>query len=152
MRESVGRRVQSRIYRDGAYGRRPLVAVAPSKLKARALRKLSRSDGDHVAGSAGLETAARANQAAFDHWRIVPRVLTDVSRRDTSIEQFGRRHPTPYLAAPIGVLELAHREADLAVARALGELGVPMVVSSQASRPMEDCAAALGDGTWWFQL
>ena len=60
----------------------------------------------------------RANRAAFDRWRIVPRMLRDVSERDTSVELFGRTLPTPFLLAPIGVLEMAHREADRAVARA----------------------------------
>ena len=50
------------------------------------------------------------------------------------------------------MLELAHREADVAVARAARETGVPMVFSNQASRPMEECAEALGDSPRWFQL
>ena len=39
----------------------------------------------------------RANRAAFERWRIVPRVLRDVSARDTSVELFGRRLPSPLL-------------------------------------------------------
>jgi len=50
------------------------------------------------------------------------------------------------------VLELAHREADLAVARAARETGVPMIFSNQASHPMEACAEVLGDSPRWFQL
>ena len=79
-------------------------------------------------------------------------MLRDVSERDTSIELFGRRLHSPFLLAPIGVLELAHREADLAVARAAGAERVPMIFSNQASRPMEECAEALGDSPRWFQL
>jgi lactate 2-monooxygenase len=56
------------------------------------------------------------------------------------------------LLAPIGVLELAHREADLAAARAAASIGVPAIFSSQASRPMEEVAAAMGDAPRWFQL
>jgi isopentenyl diphosphate isomerase/L-lactate dehydrogenase-like FMN-dependent dehydrogenase len=54
--------------------------------------------------------------------------------------------------APIGVLEMAHRDADLAVARAARELGLPMVLSTQASVPMERVARELGDAPRWFQL
>jgi isopentenyl diphosphate isomerase/L-lactate dehydrogenase-like FMN-dependent dehydrogenase len=93
-----------------------------------------------------------ANRAAFERWRIVPRMLRDVSIRDMSVELYGRRLPNPFLIAPIGVLELARREADLAVARGAAAEGVPMIFSSQASVPMEDCAAAMGDGPRWFQL
>src|SRR5919199_5015937 len=93
-----------------------------------------------------------ANRAAFERWRIVPRMLRDVSRRDTSVELFGRRLPAPILLAPIGVLEMAHRDADVAAARAAAAEGVPMVVSSQASRSLEEIAGAIGAGPRWYQL
>ena len=44
-------------------------------------------------------------------------MLRDTAQRDTSVELFGRRLPAPLLLAPIGVLEMAHADADLAVAR-----------------------------------
>ncbi|MFY8192643.1 MAG: alpha-hydroxy-acid oxidizing protein, partial [Limnohabitans sp.] len=56
------------------------------------------------------------------------------------------------LTAPIGVLEMAHPDADLAVARAAGRAGIPMIFSNQASVPMEECAAALGNTPRLFQL
>jgi len=52
----------------------------------------------------------------------------------------------------VGALELAHREADVAVARAAAAEGVPMIFSNQASRPMEACVEAMGDAPRWFQL
>jgi isopentenyl diphosphate isomerase/L-lactate dehydrogenase-like FMN-dependent dehydrogenase len=106
----------------------------------------------YVAGSAGLESTTAANRAAFERLRIVPRVFRDVAVRDTSIELFSRRLPTPLLLAPIGVLEMAHRDADLAVARAAAAEGVPMIFSSQASVGMEECGAAMGEAPRWFQL
>ena len=56
------------------------------------------------------------------------------------------------LLGPVGVLSLAHRQADLAVARAAAERGVPFVYSNQASVPMERTAAAMGDAPRWFQM
>jgi lactate 2-monooxygenase len=106
----------------------------------------------YVAGGAGLESTIRANRDAFERRRIVPRMLRDVSARELSVELFGRRLPAPLALAPIGVLEMAHAEADLAVARAAASAGVPMIFSNQASRPMEECAAAMGDAPRWFQL
>src|SRR4029450_12473452 len=94
----------------------------------------------------------RPNRAAFDRLRVVPRVLRDVSKRDTSVELFGRNLPGPFLLAPIGVLEMAHRQADPAAARAAASEGVPMIFSNQASVPMERCAAAMGSSPRWFQL
>jgi L-lactate dehydrogenase (cytochrome) len=140
------------VYRAGVYGRRPLVPTAAWALQRRARRALTAAAYSYVAGGAGAETTLRANRTAFDRWSVVPRVLRDVSTRDTSVELFGRRLPAPALLAPVGALELVHPEADLAVARAAADLGVPFVFSNQASVPMEDCAAAMGTSPRWFQL
>ena len=106
----------------------------------------------YVAGGAGAERTMAANREALDRWRIVPRVLRDVSARDSSITLFGETLPSPLLLAPIGVLELVHRDADLAVARAAAAEQVPMIFSNQASVPMERCAEAMGTAPRWFQL
>jgi isopentenyl diphosphate isomerase/L-lactate dehydrogenase-like FMN-dependent dehydrogenase len=143
---------QTAIYVAGAGGRRPRVPLDARALEERARKVLSREAFAYVAGGAGGEATVRANREDWDAWRIVPRVLRDVSERDLSIELFGRRLPLPFLLAPVGVLELCHRDADLAVARAAAATGVGMVISNQASRPMEDVCAALGDTPRWFQL
>jgi L-lactate dehydrogenase (cytochrome)/lactate 2-monooxygenase len=152
MTQHVGRDRQSAIYRDGATGRKPIVPVGWAALEAAAERAMSADAWAYVAGSSGAETTADANRRALDRWQIVPRVLRDVSIRDLSVELFGHRYPTPVLAAPVGVLELVHRDADLGVARAAAALGIPYVLSSQASVPMERVAQAMGDSPRWFQL
>jgi L-lactate dehydrogenase (cytochrome)/lactate 2-monooxygenase len=149
---SPGRLVQARIYRDGALGHRPKVPVTPERLAAAARRRLGRRGWAYVAGAAGQQRTARANEAAFGRYRLVPRLLRDVAVRDLSIDLFGRRLTSPFLLAPVGVLSVAHPDADLAVARAAATVGVPMVISTQASWPMEDVAAALGATPRWFQL
>jgi lactate 2-monooxygenase len=143
---------QTEIYLDGLRGRRPTVPVSFAKLEATARRRMRREAWAYVAGGAGLESGMDANRAAFEHRRIVPRVMRDVSTRDLSVELFGRRLETPLLLAPIGVLELVHHEADLAVARAAAAAGVPMIFSNQASRTMEELSAAMADSPRWFQL
>ena len=152
----VGRRRQDEVYRAGVYGHSPRVPTAVRALQARAKQALNARAYSYVAGGAGDEATQRSNRAAFDRWAVVPRVLRDVSSRDTSVELFGRRLPAPLLLAPVGALELVHDEADLAVARAAASLGVPMIFSNQASYSMEECAAAMGSGPdaapRWFQL
>jgi lactate 2-monooxygenase len=148
----TGRRRQDEVYRAGVYGRRPRVPTAARALQRRAREHLSARAYAYVAGGAGDEATQRANRAAFDRWAVVPRVLRDVSVRDTSVELFGRRLPAPLLLGPVGALELVHPEADLAVARAAAGLGVPMVFSNQASVPMEECAAVMASSPRWFQL
>ncbi len=106
----------------------------------------------YVAGAAGSERTAAANLAAFDRWRIVPRFLRDVSHRDVATEVLGIPLQAPVALAPVGVLEIVHPEAELAVARACAETGTAMVLSSAASSTMEDVAAALGNAPGLFQL
>jgi lactate 2-monooxygenase len=149
---NVGRAVQSRIYRDGSFGRRPAVPASATALEEAARRRMSREAFAYVAGSAGQERTADANRAAFGRWATVPRLLRDTSGRDMSVTLLGRTLPAPLLAAPVGVLEMAHAGADVAVAEATAALGLPMVFSTQASRSMEDCAAVMGDAPRWFQL
>ena len=147
-----GREVQSRIYRDGVFGHRPVVPVEPAALEAAAQRRMTPEAWSYVDGGAGQQKTVKANLDAFDRHRIVPRMLVDVEHRDLSVELFGRRLPAPLLFAPIGVLEMAHRDAERAVAKAARALGLPMVISTQGSIPMEETAAALGDSPRWYQL
>jgi lactate 2-monooxygenase len=151
-RREYGRFRQAEIYLAGLRGRRPRVPADPVELERRARKAMSREGFAYIAGGAGIESTVAANRAAFERWRIVPRFLNDVSSRDTSVELFGRRVPVPFLLAPVGVLEMAHREGDVAVARAAASTGVPMIISSQASFPMEEVARALGDSPRWYQL
>ena len=140
------------VYLAGLRGRRSSIPFDGDKLEKTARRRMGREAYAYVAGGAGLESTIAANRAAFERRRIVPRVLRDVSQRDTSVTLFGRTLPTPFLLAPVGALELAHRDADLAVGKAAAAEGVPMVFSNQASKPMEEVAAAMGDAPRWFQL
>lgn len=146
-----GRQRQSDIYLNGISGVRPAVPTGPA-LESRARERTTPEAFAYVAGGAGAESTVAANRAALDRWRIVPRMLRDVSVRSTSVRLFGRDLASPILLAPVGALELVHPEADLAVARAAATTQVPFIFSSQASVPMEECAAAMRDEPRWFQL
>ncbi|MFF2272504.1 alpha-hydroxy-acid oxidizing protein [Agromyces sp. NPDC058136] len=147
-----GRARQSEVYRAGLSGIRPAVPVDAEALERAARKALSAEAFAYLAGGAGAESTMTANRAAFARRQIWPRVLRDVSTRDLSIELLGRRRATPFVLSPIGVAELAHAEADVAVGRAAASLDVPYVLSNQASRPMEEVAAAMGSRSRWFQL
>jgi lactate 2-monooxygenase len=143
---------QKKIYIDGISGTKSPVPFDYQDLKSKAREQLSNEAYAYIAAGAGLEDTMQRNRNSFNQWRIVPRMLRDVSQRDISIELFGQRYETPFLTCPIGVLELAHKEADIAVAKATSSLGIPMIFSNQASVPMEDCAAVMGTAPRWFQL
>ena len=148
----LGRKRQRAIYVAGVGGHRPAVPVGQAALEQAAQAAMSAEAWAYVAGGAGRESTMDANRTAFERYRIVPRVLRDVETRDLSIELFGQRLPSPLLLCPIGVLGMAHQDADLAVARAAATMRVPYIFSNQASVPMETCAAAMGDAPRWFQL
>jgi lactate 2-monooxygenase len=143
---------QKKIYFEGASGTVSSIPVDAQGLENKAIKALSPQAAAYIVGGAGHGDTMRQNRRAFERWRIIPSMLRDVSARDTSIELFGKKHPYPLLLAPIGVLEMAHPEADLAVARAAAATRIPYIFSNQASVPMEVCAAAMGDQTRWFQL
>jgi len=152
MSVGIGRERQFEVYVAGARGSYPTVPVSMDRLQTAARAAMTAEGYAYVAGGAGREETMRANREAFERWRIVPRVLRDVSTRDTAIEMLGTPMSSPFALCPIGVLEMAHPEADVAVARAAAAEGTPFVFSNQASRPMEETARAMGDAPRWFQL
>jgi L-lactate dehydrogenase (cytochrome) len=143
---------QNRIYLEGLGGKLPDLPLTYAALEQRAERQLTRGAYGYVAGGAGSEDTVRANREAFRRWRIVPRMLRDVSQRDLGTTLLGTDMPAPLLLAPVGVQSIVHPEAEVAVARAAAATGVPMVLSTASSRSLEEVAEALGGSPRWFQL
>lgn len=143
---------QRTVYLEGAAGRRQDIPFDPKLLEQRARLVMRPEAFAYVAGGAGSEETVEANTGDFAQWRIIPRMLRNVEARDTAVTLFGQTLPAPFFLAPIGVLEMAHPEADLAVARAAANLGIPYIYSNQASVPMETCAGAMRDTPRFFQL
>jgi isopentenyl diphosphate isomerase/L-lactate dehydrogenase-like FMN-dependent dehydrogenase len=149
---SWGLRRQMGIYQAGLAGQTPAQAVSVDELETQARSVLNKSAFDYLAGGAGSEDTIRANRDAFRRWRIVPRFLRDVQRRDLSVEILGHKLPAPFALAPIGVQSILHADAELAVARAARSLGIPVVLSTLSSKTMEEVASVLGETPRWFQL
>jgi isopentenyl diphosphate isomerase/L-lactate dehydrogenase-like FMN-dependent dehydrogenase len=143
---------QYEIYLNGLTGAVPRLPTDLTRLEELAERRLGPGPVGYVAGSAGDGSTARANRAALRRRRIVPRMLRDVHERDLSVEVLGRTLPAPVALAPVGVLSIMHPEAEPAAARAAAAQGVPYVLSSASSTPMEQVAEAMGDAERWFQL
>ncbi|MFI9648171.1 lactate 2-monooxygenase [Streptomyces sp. NPDC052040] len=143
---------QYEIYLNGMTGAVPRLPTDLTRLEELTERRLGPGPVGYVAGSAGSGSTARANRAALERRRIVPRMLRDVHERDLSVEVLGRRLPAPLALAPVGVLSIMHPDAESAAARAAAAQGVPYILSSASSTPMEQVAEASGDGERWFQL
>lgn len=144
---------QDEIYLFGLLeGRVPPWPTDLSALEAHAREVLDPGPFGYVAGAAGTGATLRANRAAFDRWAVVPRMLRDVAKRDLSRTVLGTAMAAPVLLAPVGVLSIVHEGAEPAAARAAAALGLTSVLSTASSTPMEEVAAAAGDGSRWYQL
>ncbi len=132
----------------------PAIPRDLSKLETEAAKVLSPEALAYVLAGAGNRDTTRANAAAFQRWRIKRRTRRrrKPAKVDLSTTILGTRMPAPVLFAPVGVQTLAHPDGDLATARAAAELGLTYVHSTQAAYPMEEVAAANGDGSRWYQL
>ena len=106
----------------------------------------------YVAAGAGNETTLAANRAAFDRWRIVPRMLRDVERATLgrAVRARGCRHP--FLLAPIGVLGLAHPEADCASPARPRTRAPDGLLEPGLGADGERAPDAAPDSPRWFQL
>ena len=143
---------QRQIYTLGAVGRLPLIPTGFAGLEARARARLPAEAFAYLAGGAGAEETMAENRRSLNAVSIAQRMMRDVSQCDMTTQLFGNTLQVPFFLCPLGVLELAHPQADLAVARAASRCQVPMCFSTQASVSMENCAGAMGDGIRWYQL
>jgi 4-hydroxymandelate oxidase len=113
---------------------------------------------DFVAGGAEDEVTLRANDAAFAHISLVPRVLRGKRMPALAITLLGRPATMPLLIAPTAFHRLAHPDGECATARAAAGAGVIMIVSMASTVAIEEISAAAREKaaragpSLWFQL
>ena len=107
---------------------------------------------DYFAGGAGDEHTVRDNRAAFDRWRLRPRLLVDVTAVTTGTKVLGEEIGIPVLTAPVAYQRMAHPDGEAAVARAAAAAGTIMCLSTFATTSAADVAEAAPDSRRWFQL
>ena len=105
---------------------------------------------DFVAGGSGDEVTLRGNRAAFDRWRLLPRVLRGVRDVSTATSVLGQDIAMPVLIAPSSLHRLCHDEGERATARAAKAAGTIYTLSTPSSIALEDVSPEAGP--WWFQL
>ncbi|KAF2036314.1 FMN-dependent alpha-hydroxy acid dehydrogenase [Setomelanomma holmii] len=141
-------------YQREIYGNlcKPKYSTKPAQWEAAARAAIPEPNFLYVFGAASSESTHRANISAFDRFRLRPWMLVQATRRDMSVELFGRKYRSPLLVAPIGVQEIVHQDGEEATARACAAVKVPMILSTAATRSIEQVAAANGEGDRWYQL
>jgi 4-hydroxymandelate oxidase len=107
---------------------------------------------DFFAGGAEDEVSVRWNREAYQRRAVRLRILVDVTDRDMSVVVAGSRLPHPIILAPTAYQRLAHPEGEVATALGAAAAGAVMTVSTNATRTLEDIAAAAQGAVLWFQL
>jgi L-lactate dehydrogenase (cytochrome) len=126
-------------------------AINIADLRALARRRLPAGVFDYIDGAAWDEATKQRNEADLQSLLLRPRMLVGATEIDLSTEVLGRRVTVPVLGAPTGLTGLVHHEGEVGIARAVHGAGSLYVLSSAASRTLEDVAAA-SPGPRWFQL
>ncbi len=126
-------------------------AINLEDLRQMARRKLPRIAFDFIDGGSDDEACLKRNRDAFQQYRLVPRYMRDVSRRDQSVSLFGRRYASPIGISPTGLAGLFRPGADLMLAAAAREANVPFLLSSAANGALEDVVKVAPDNVW-FQM
>jgi len=83
----------------------------------------------------------RDNTAAFEELGFAPHVAGLAAQRDLSTRVMGQDISFPVIMSPTGV-QAVHPDGELAVARAAAARGTAIGLSSFASKPVEEVAAA----------
>jgi len=79
----------------------------------------------------------------------VPRVLTDVSKRQLASTVLGERVAFPLIVAPTGLAGLLSRKGEVAEARAAEAAGIPYCLSQMAASSIEEVKAATRRSFWF---
>nr|AOZ61214.1 Isopentenyl-diphosphate delta-isomerase [Streptomyces sp. KIB-H033] len=106
----------------------------------------------YAAGGAGDEATVLRNVQHLDAFRLVPRVMRDVSVIDTSTEVVGGSLAAPLLVAPMGMQRLYDEGAEAGTARAAAELGIGFCLSLFANCSPEQVAGAAPGQVRWRQM
>jgi (S)-mandelate dehydrogenase len=140
-----GKTPQRRFYT----GTDPDQAVTIDDLRAMAHRRLPGFVLEYLEAGGEDEAALARNIAALAEWHFLHRSMVDVSRRNASSSLFGRRMAIPVVVAPSGLNGLFWPHADLRLAEAAAQAGVPFAQSTMSNDVMATVARVSGLRYWW---
>ncbi len=140
----------------------PALATLPAGIvsladhEAHARTRLDENAWAYFSGAAADELTLAANRRSWDGLQLLPRVLQPLAGGHTRVPLLGRTLAHPILLAPVAYQRMAHPDGELATAHAAAALGAGLVLSTQASAPLEAVARIVLDeparGPLWFQL
>ncbi|MDB5982160.1 MAG: putative L-lactate dehydrogenase [Pseudomonas sp.] len=138
-----------RRYHQGHDWRR---AHSIAELASMARRRLPHFAWEYLAGGAEEELTLKRNCQAFSDIGLLPQTLVPCPSTQTQRSLLGSDVPLPMAIGPTGYNGMLYRDADLHLARAATERGLPFTLSTVSTSSMEQIVAAVPEVNLWFQL
>ncbi len=129
----------------------PHIALNIEDLRLMAKRRLTKELFEFCDRGSEDEVAMKNNRSALDSIKLMPRILNDVSDRNTEIRLFGKKQSLPLIIGPTGPAGFVWYRGEIALAKAANNAGIPFTLSSTGNTSMETIKS-LGGGTQWYQL
>ncbi len=127
-------------------------AQSIAELEHMARRHLPHFAWEYLAGGAEDEITLRRNRQAFAEIGLLPSTLISCAQIDTRSTLLGQQRPLPLAIGPTGFNGMLCKDADILLAKAARDKGVPFTLSTVSSNSLEEVAAAVPDGELWYQL
>lgn len=84
-------------------GELPPFNTDPEQLEILAKERLSAGGWSYASCNASLGSTDKSNRDAFSDYKILPRMLVDTNKRDTTVKLFGKTLSAPICISPIGI-------------------------------------------------
>jgi isopentenyl diphosphate isomerase/L-lactate dehydrogenase-like FMN-dependent dehydrogenase len=126
-------------------------AYSVAAMRELARRRLPRAVFDFVDGGAEDEIVVGRNESAFDELSLLPQPMRGTTRRDQTVELFGRKLKGPVLIGPTGMTGMLWPRGEIEAARAAAAAGTVYTMSHGATVKMEDLARE-APGNLWMQV
>jgi (S)-mandelate dehydrogenase len=120
-------------------------------LREQAKRRLPKAVWEFIERGTEDDILIAHNNAMLRAIKFDPRALRDVTRRDLSIELFGKKRPSPLIIAPTGVADLACFRGESCIAAAASAAGLPFSLATSSTTSMDTIAEITRSGAGFWQ-
>ena len=116
-----------------------------------AKKVLSKDAWNYIYGGSEDEETKKENGLGFKNYKLIPRILNNVSKRNISSSVLGIKISSPILLAPTSPMEMARSKGEFAQVRAAKNIDTIAICSTDSHYTLEDIANE-GNDKLWFQL
>lgn len=126
-------------------------ALTLEDLRQQARRRLPSILYDYIDSGSWTQSTYHANRQDLQRLHLRQRVGLDVSSRSSTCSLLGQTYSLPLGLAPAGMTGLHRADGEILAARAAAKAGVPFILSTFSTCPLETVARE-SPAPIWFQL